>query len=193
MNMIQRLPSLRSRLTAVALIALLVGCASGPTEVVAPPLKTVGRVDLERYLGIWHEVARYPFGIQDRRCARDTTATYRLLTSRAIGVTNRCTQADGSVFSVDGEAWILDAATNAKLEVSFLPAWLRSLPVGRGDYWVIELDADYRWVVIGEPRRRYLWILARSPTLSADDFAGIVGRLPAYGYDPSRLVRSPGR
>jgi apolipoprotein D and lipocalin family protein len=179
---------------ALALVASLAACAgTPPAPADAPPLKTVPRVELDRYVGTWHEIARYPFGIQDRRCARDTTATYRALTPTSISVINRCVQADGTAFVAEGEAWILDAATNARLEVSFLPAWLRWSPVGRGDYWVIELAPDYSWVVIGEPQRRYLWILARTPQLSAATYALIVARLPAHGYDAARLVPSPGR
>ncbi len=141
----------------------------------------------------WHEIARYPFGIQDRRCARDTTANYALRDAGRISVVNRCVQADGSVFLAEGVAWVRDPVSNARLEVSFLPAWLRWLPIGRGDYWVIDLAPDYSWVVIGEPQRRYLWILARTPTLPAATYQSIVGRLPAQGYDPARLVPSPGR
>jgi apolipoprotein D and lipocalin family protein len=179
---------------APALVAGLTACASAP-EVAAdrPPLKTVVYVDLARYVGTWHEIARYPFGIQDRRCARDTTATYRALSATRIAVVNRCMQSDGAAFEAEATAWVRDTASNARLEVSFLPAGLRWLPVGRGDYWVIELASDYSWVVIGEPRRRYLWVLARTPQLPQATFDSIVARLPAQGYDPARLVRSPGR
>jgi apolipoprotein D and lipocalin family protein len=177
---------------ALAVALLLTACAGTPPAG-APPLKTVPRVDVDRYLGTWHEIARYPFGIQDRRCARDTTATYRAQSPTSISVINRCVQADGTAFVAEGEAWILDATTNARLEVSFLPAWLRWSPVGRGDYWVIELAPDYSWVVIGEPQRRYLWILAREPKLPAATYAAIVARLPMHGYDAARLVPSPGR
>lgn len=181
---------------ALAGIAFTVGVyASGVAADAAdpPPLATVPRVEIDRYLGTWHEIARYPFGIQDRHCARDTTATYRALGDDRIGVVNRCIKADGSVYAVDGTAWILDASSNARLEVSFLPAWLRLLPIGRGDYWIIALAPDYSWVVIGEPRRRYLWILARSPQLPRATYDSIVAQLPALGYEPSRLMPSPGR
>jgi apolipoprotein D and lipocalin family protein len=185
---------------AAVLFALLVGvsllgaCAGTPVASAdAPPLQTVTKVDLARYTGTWHEIARYPFGIQDRRCARDTTATYRARNADTIAVLNRCVQADGTESAVEGVAWILDPVSNAKLEVSFLPAWLRWLPIGRGDYWVIELAPDYSWVVVGEPRRRYLWILARSPRLDPATYEAIVKRLPTHGYDPARLLPSPGR
>jgi apolipoprotein D and lipocalin family protein len=185
---------------AAVLFTLLIGtsllgaCASTPAASTdAPPLQTVAKVDLSRYTGTWHEIARYPFGIQDRRCARDTTATYRARTADTISVLNRCVQADGTESAVEGVAWILDPVSNAKLEVSFLPAWLRWLPIGRGDYWVIDLAPDYSWVVVGEPRRRYLWILARSPRLDPATYEAIVKRLPTHGYDPARLLLSPGR
>lgn len=182
-------------LTTLAVCAsLLAACASAPDAAnEAKPLQTVANVDLARYSGTWHEIARYPFGIQDRRCARDTTATYRARTADTISVVNRCVQADGTEFAAEAVAWIVDPVSNARLEVSFLPAWLRWLPVGRGDYWIIELAPDYSWVVVGEPRRRYLWILARSPSLDPTTYAAIVKRLPSHGYDPARLVPSPGR
>lgn len=196
MQMTHRLA--RATATWLALAAgLLAGCASAPTAPAAPadapPLKTVARVDLERYVGTWHEIARYPFDIQDRRCARDTTATYRALAADRIAVVNRCVQADGTAFEAEATAWIRDPASNARLEVSFLPVALRWLPVGRGDYWVIDLAPDYSWAVIGEPRRRYLWILARTPQLPAGTYRAILDRLPGQGYDPARVQRSPGR
>lgn len=167
--------------------------APGSPQGSPPPLQTVASVDLSRYVGTWHEIARYPFGIQDRNCARDTTADYALLASGQISVVNRCLRQDGTVFVADGVAWVMDAQTRARLQVSFLPAFLRGLPVGRGDYWIIELAPDYAWVVIGEPQRRYLWVLARSPNLPPETLAGILGRLPTHGYDPARVIASPGR
>jgi apolipoprotein D and lipocalin family protein len=167
--------------------------AAGSLQVSPPPLQTVASVDLSRYVGTWHEIARYPFGIQDRHCARDTTADYALLASGQISVVNRCLRQDGTAFVADGVAWVMDPQSRARLQVSFLPAFLRALPVGRGDYWIIELAPDYAWVVIGEPQRRYLWVLARSPNLPPETLAGIIGRLPTHGYDPARVIASPGR
>jgi len=181
---------------AIAAAFELAGCASPsvpPPATSLPPLKTVPSVDLARYVGTWHEIARYPFGIQDRNCARETTADYALLASGDVSVVNRCLRADGGVFVADGVAWVVDAQSRARLQVSFLPPSLRGLPIGRGDYWILELAPDYGWVVIGEPGRRYLWILARSPGLPRDVLDGILARLPSHGYDPARVIASPGR
>jgi apolipoprotein D and lipocalin family protein len=180
-------------LLTLILSLALIGCASAPPQSGSgAPLQTVARVDLARYAGTWHEIARTPFAIQDR-CARDTTASYQPLDAGRIGVLNRCVLPDGREFSADGTAWVVDSATNARLEVSFLPAWLRWLPVGRGDYWILELAPDYSWVVIGEPRRRYAWILARTTALPEPTYRDLLQRLARHGYDSTRIRPSPGR
>ncbi len=155
----------------------------------AQELTTVPSVDLQRYVGLWYEVAKYPNRFQ-AQCASNTTATYERRQDGNVGVVNRCLRADGSADRIEGLARIVDARTNAKLEVSFLPAWLRWLPVGWGAYWVLELAPDYSYAVVGEPSRRYLWILARTPTLDDALLRGIGERLRARGYDPDRLERS---
>jgi apolipoprotein D and lipocalin family protein len=119
----------------------------------------------------------------------DTAATYRLLEDGNVAVVNRCRTVDG-VDETTGVARRLDGRTD-RLEVSFLPAALRWLPFGWGRYWIIELAPDYRYAVVGEPSREYLWVLARTRTLSPEDRLAIEARLPAHGYDPKRLVDSP--
>jgi apolipoprotein D and lipocalin family protein len=154
----------------------------------AEPLTTVGMVDLPRYAGQWHEVARYPNRFQ-RQCIGDTTATYRLLDDGNVAVTNRCRTREG-MDEANGVARRVDGRTD-RLEVSFLPAVLRWLPIGWGRYWIIELAPDYRYAVIGEPSREYLWVLARTRTLPPEDRRAIEARLVVHGYDPTRLVDSP--
>jgi apolipoprotein D and lipocalin family protein len=162
--------------------------AAGSLQVSPPPLQTVASVDLSRYVGTWHEIARYPFGIQDRHCARDTTADYALLASGQISVVNRCLRQDGTAFVADGVAWVMDPQSRARLQVSFLPALLRALPVGRGDYWIIELAPDYAWVVIGEPQRRYLWVLARQTQVDTATWDALMARLRAQGATRLRAM-----
>ena len=153
----------------------------------AEPLATVGSVDLARYAGQWHEVARYPNRFQ-QQCVGDTTATYALRDDGKVSVVNRCRTRDGHD-EVSGVARRVDGRTD-RLQVSFLPAALRWLPIGWGDYWVIELAPDYRYAVVGEPSRQYLWVLSRSRSLSPEDRRAIEARLPAHGYDAARLVDS---
>jgi apolipoprotein D and lipocalin family protein len=168
---------------AIAALVLAAGAVSA-----AEPLATVGSVDLARYAGQWHEVAKYPNRFQ-QQCVGDTTATYALRDDGKVSVVNRCRTLDGYE-EVSGVARRVDGRTD-RLQVSFLPAALRWLPIGWGDYWVIELAPDYRYAVVGEPSRQYLWVLSRTPALSPEDRRAIEARLPAHGYDPARLVDSP--
>jgi len=170
-----------------ALWPLLLGFVAA-ASLAAEPLETVGAIDLQRYAGRWYEVAKYPNRFQ-RDCIAETTATYTLRADGTIGVVNRCRTRNG-VDEASGVARPVDGRTD-RLQVSFLPAMLRWLPIGWGDYWVIELAPDYRYAVVGEPSRNYLWVLARAPGLSEADRRAIEARLPAHGYDPARLVDSP--
>ena len=166
--------------------ALLIAAAAAVSA--AEPLDTVGPIDLARYAGQWYEVAKYPNRFQ-QQCVSDTTATYAQRDDGNIAVTNRCRTRDGAD-EARGVARRVDARAD-RLEVSFLPAALRWLPSGWGAYWVSELAPDYRYAVVGEPSRQYLWVLARTPSLTPDDRRGIEARLPRHGYDPARLVDSP--
>jgi apolipoprotein D and lipocalin family protein len=168
---------------AIAALVLAAGAVSA-----AAPLATVGSVDLARYAGQWHEVAKYPNRFQ-QQCVGETTATYALRDDGKVSVVNRCRTRDGHE-EVSGVARPVDGRTD-RLQVSFLPAALRWLPIGWGDYWVIELAPDYRYAVVGEPSRQYLWVLSRTPALAPEDRRAIEARLPAHGYDPARLVDSP--
>lgn len=169
-----------------ALIALLLlaGCAVPQPGPQTPA--TVATVDLPRYLGTWHEVARLPMWAQDRAgisCIR-TTATYTLREDGRIGVLNRCTNAlDGAERAATGQAYAVEGSQGARLRVSFFWPFF-------GDYWVLGLDPDYRWAVIGDPRRRYLWILSRTPALPAADQAAAEAVALAAGYDLSALKRA---
>lgn len=167
------------RLAAVLLLA--VGCA--PRGPVLPPLETVAHVDLQRYTGTWYEIASYPNRFQ-KGCVA-TRADYRLLEDGRIEVLNQCRQEnlDGTLRSARGLARVADPVSNARLEVSFFrPFW--------GDYWVIDLDPDYQWAVIGHPGRDYLWILSRTPLIDEALYQRLLAGLPARGYDPQRLQRT---
>jgi len=76
-----------------------------------------------------------------------------------------------------------DPELSAKLKVSFFPLF-------EADYWIIDLGPDYEYAVVGEPSRRFLWILSRTPNMDEAVYEEIISRLPEKGYDPDRLVRT---
>jgi apolipoprotein D and lipocalin family protein len=139
----------------------------------------VSRVDLARYAGIWYEIAKIPNRFQ-KQCARDTLAQYTLRPDGRIDVVNQCIKRNGSVDQARGIAKVVDAETGAKLKVSLVsllgwrPFW--------GDYWIVGLDPNYRWAVVGAPNRKYGWILARSKTLDANSWETISAIIERNGY-----------
>lgn len=156
-----------------------------------PALTTVEKVDLGRYMGKWHEIALFPNRFQ-AQCIADTTATYVLQPDGRVEVTNRCRLSDGSIESIVGVARSAKGDTSgAKLQVRFAPWYLSFLPVVWGDYWVIELDGDYRFAVVSEPDRKFLWILSRTPVLDEATYQGILDRLTARGFDIKQLKKTP--
>lgn len=143
---------------------------------------TVDKVDLERYAGKWYEIGRLPMYFQ-RNCAQDVTATYTAKTDTAgIIVTNQCTDTDGAVMIAEGLAKPADD-TGSKLKVTFLPSWIRWLPVGRADYWILARDADYQTALVGTPDKDYLWLLARTPNITQPTYAKYRQIAQQQGYD----------
>ena len=131
---------------------------------------TVDSVDLKKYAGTWYEIGRLPMYFQ-RNCASNVTATYTEKTDGSgITVLNQCTESDGTAITAEGLAKPADA-TGSKLKVSFLPSWIRWLPVGRADYWVLARDSNYQTALVGTPDREYLWLLARSPNIAQETYA----------------------
>ena len=156
------------------------------------PLESLPALQVPPYMGTWYQVALFP-NVFQRQCVSDTTATYRQRPDGTVEVANRCRTADGRMDEAVGTArptGTLSGSTlaPAHLRVSFLPQWLRWLPVGWGAYWVIQLADDGRYAVISEPSRQYLWVLSRQPRLSPADEASIRSRLAQQGFgDLSKL------
>ena len=144
-------------------------------------LRVAASVDLARYAGKWFEIARLPNFFQ-RQCVTDTTATYTIRPDGRIEVLNECRRSDGSIDRIKGTAKPANKdGAGGKLRVSFFWPFY-------GNYWIIDLDPDYRWAVVGEPRRRYLWVLSREPTLDSSILEGILARARSQGYDLSKLL-----
>jgi apolipoprotein D and lipocalin family protein len=180
---------LQARICAAALFAVLSMCTStGSTA--ADAVEPLPALDIPAYMGTWYQVAWFPNRFQ-QQCVSDTTAQYTRRPDGNITVTNRCRLADGRMDEAEGLARPKDAAVSgdtlrpARLEVSFLPAALRWLPIW-GSYWVLQRANDGRYAVIGEPKREYLWVLSRTPSLSAADESAIRSRLVQQGWDLAR-------
>ncbi len=151
------------------------------------PLPTVPDVDLARYAGTWHEVARLP-NLFQRSCV-GATARYTLLADGSVQVVNACRTARGRCRSIEGRAEAVPCSGHARLRVRF-DGLAGLMPVSQdGNYWIIALDDDYRWAMVGTPDRRFLWILARQPDLPPDVHQCLVNRARELGFDVDRLVR----
>jgi uncharacterized protein YbjT (DUF2867 family)/lipocalin len=182
-------PRVARRWAAVALAtAATVQPATARAQTPAP-VRTVPLVALDRYAGDWFEIARFPNRFQ-RRCVGDVRASYARRPDGHLDVVNRCRTADGQT-EARGVAHVVDERTFARLKVRFAPAWLSWLPLVWGDYWIIGLAADYSWAVVGEPKRNYLWILARAPHLDDESTAAARAAARASGFDVGRLVPTP--
>jgi apolipoprotein D and lipocalin family protein len=175
------------RCTWIRAVALGLGLAFALTACrsTLPALEVVNEVDLDRYAGQWYEIASFPQRFQ-RGCVA-SQAHYTPMDDGRIRVENACR--DGSFDAewrrAEGVAWVTDPSeSDAKLKVQFFWPF-------RGDYWIIELDPDYRYAVIGHPSRDYLWILSRTPAMNPQVYEELLARIAAHGFDPGRLRPTP--
>lgn len=175
----------RSFPLSLILIGLLVsafstGCSKQNETI---DYSTVEELDLEKYLGTWYEIARF-----DHRFERGlvgVTANYSLRPDGKIKVVNSGYKntLDGEYSEAIGKAKIPDPLNEpGKLKVSFF--W-----IFYGDYYVLELDDNYQWAVIGSSSDKYLWILSRSPQLHPDIYADLLQRIANRGYNTSELIK----
>lgn len=164
-------------------LGLLLAGASSMAKAAAgdPVLETVSKVDLHRYLGRWYEIAKYPNRFESK-CGSNVTANYDLRPDGKLSVVNKCMTYEGKMTESSGWAKVVDGQTNAKLKVTFFWPFF-------GDYWILELGQNYEYAVVGEPSRKYLWILSRTAKMDDAVYAGITSRLAAKGYDASKLER----
>lgn len=163
-------------MTLMMLTSILWSCKSSH-----PPLETVEYVDLDRYVGTWYDVASFPQRFQ--KGCHCTSATYAQ-EDGYVSVINACNKdsIDGVRSVANGKAFITDEETNAKLKVQFFWPF-------KGKYWIIGLDDNYQYAVIGEPSRRYLWILSRTPMLSAELYNEAVKIARSKGFPVENLER----
>ncbi|MBI40692.1 MAG: hypothetical protein CMF59_13925 [Leptospiraceae bacterium] len=160
-----RMDLLRRSTTGIGILILCIGsCISASSK---EPLETVNELDLVKYLGTWQELYRIPNSFQDGEDpCMDTTATYRRRKDGKIVVLNRCQRSTGTD-EATGLAYVPNPEDNSRLKMNFTGIWLlRAIGIGDGNYYVLGLgpveDRQYAWALVGEPGRKYGWILSRS-------------------------------
>ena len=165
---------------AAAAVGVMSACSSkGP---VRPDVSAVDHVVLERYAGVWYEIARLPNRFQ-KQCACNIKAEYTLIDA-GMKVRNSCTRADGKTDTANGIAKVVPGSGNAKLRLSFFGPFY-------GDYWILALDHDYEWALVGSPDRKFLWILSRTPQLAEGVLQGIIARAAELGFATDKLEFTP--
>lgn len=168
-----------ARLFSIPLLSALSLQAMGQTpSAPQPPVASVPSVDLARYTGKWHEIASFPMFFQ-RHCIADTTAEYSAAADGKINVHNRC-RTESGFDDANGTASVVEGSANSRLKVWFFWPF-------KADYWIIGLDDNYRWAVVGNPNRKYLWILSRTPQLPPDQLKAALATATAQGYDLGAL------
>jgi apolipoprotein D and lipocalin family protein len=175
---------------AMFLAALLALSACGATRPGPDTPATVERVDLPRYLGLWHEVARLPQRFQDSATLRceEVTAEYAPLADGRIRVVNACVNVLDPARPrrvAEGTAYVVEGSEGARLRVSFFWPF-------HGDYWVLGLHPEYRWALVGAPSRQSLWLLSRTPRMEEAEVQRALGIARREGFDLGPLIRSGG-
>lgn len=173
------------QLLGLCAAVLLAGCASTGDGPLDP--KTAGTVDLKRYQGLWYEQARLPMFFQ-RDCAQ-AEAHYALKPEGTMSVLNRCRTLQGEWQEANGTATPQVAGHTDKLWVRF-DNWFSKLAPGvvKGNYWVLYVDSEYQTALVGNPDRKYLWVLTRKPTIAAVERESLLAKARGQGYDTTRLI-----
>jgi apolipoprotein D and lipocalin family protein len=183
---------------AILILSCMLSAAASRAQPAPLPLQALPSLDFAAYMGTWYQVAWIRNRFQ-KQCVSDTSATYRDRGDGTVEVLNRCKLANGSFDSVVGIARPPSGLARieagrlvpARLEVSFLPAWLRWTGIGWGAYWVVDLADDGRYAIVSESSREYLWVLARQPVLTPTDDAAVRTKLQALGFDLARVQAHP--
>lgn len=160
------------RYIILAFILFFTGCSTRYSD-----LKTVKSVDLLKYKGLWYEIARYENSFE-KGCI-GATAEYTLKNEKVL-VINRCYDKNGKLIALANGTAYSKNRNNTKLKVSFFWPFY-------GDYWIVKLSDDYRYSIVSEPRRKYLWILAREKNLKEKDKKEILAFLEANNFNISSL------
>ena len=159
----------------IALMAI-----AGSSCMQTKPLPTVASLDVKLYAGLWYEAARFPHRFEKNlQCV---TARYSLRPDGNITVQNRGQKSNGSWSDIQGKAFVPDSKEPGKLKVQFFWPF-------RAPYWVLKLDSQYRYALVGAPGRDYLWVLCRTPQIPEEVLTEYLNSAKELGFDISRVER----
>jgi lipocalin len=151
------------------------GC--GSTE----KLSTVKEVNIEKYQGTWYEIARLPNSFE--KGLKCVTANYSLMNSGKIRVVNKGFSAKKNSYkTAKGVAWVPDSEFPGQLKVRFF--W----PFA-GNYYIIALDKDYSYALVGDPSRKYLWVLSRTKTMDQPLYEELLNTAKAKGFPVNLVIK----
>lgn len=169
------------RTPASCALAMTAALAAAPVAGAAPSPPTRA-VDLSRYLGLWYEIARTPNRFEKGDGCEGATADYTQDARGDMSVVQTCHKgsANGAETVYRASARILDPGVNARFKLTFYLFLSK-------EYWVLDYAHDYQWAIVGDPSGRFLWLLSRTPTVSADTRADMLRRTQALGYDLGQL------
>jgi apolipoprotein D and lipocalin family protein len=145
------------------------------------PLKTVDKVELEKYMGKWYDIAHFPAAFLTG--CEDITAEYSLTDKNYVRVYNRCIKTTGKVKSIKGKAYTIEGSNYSKFKVQFFWPF-------KADYWILELDPDYQYALVGGPSRSYAWILSRTPQLDEKIINRLMESLKEKGFEVEKMERT---
>ncbi len=157
------------------------GCGAQNPEFNVTIDDTVKGLDLNRYLGKWYEIAR--FGHSFERRLVGATANYSLREDGKIKVLNTGYKDsfDGKFNEAEAKAYIQDEKYPGASKVSFFLFFY-------SDYWVLDLDEDYTFALIGSKNDKYQWILLRTPEMAPADLDKVLNRATSLGYSTGELI-----
>lgn len=142
-------------------------------------VQAVASVDMKRFAGKWFEISRFPNKSQ-KNCVGNTTISYAQKADGSVEIVSQCVKKDGTMESMKMDAKVADKTTNAKFEMSSSPK----------NYWIVDLDSDYKYAAVADPKREYLWILSREAELSDAVYQNILRRVEAMGFKPGKLSKT---
>ncbi len=148
-----------------------------------PEISTADSVDIDKYLGKWYEIARFPHRFEKDLIG--VTAHYSKRDDGKITVVNAGYEKffEGKYKEITGVAKIPDERDASKLKVSFFLFFY-------ADYFILELDAEnYQYALVGSSSDNYLWILSRSPFMPDDTYSMLVEKARQRGYDVEKLIK----